>query len=194
VLEADTTLFNALENAQVGEALRFWEARTPTVIVGRFGKMDSEVHEHACIADDIPILRRTTGGGAVVVAPGCLNYSLVLSLDTRPELRDVMRSYQLVLTTLIQVIGVSGLTIEGLSDIAWNGRKVSGNAQRRGRRALLHHGTLLYDFDASMMDRYLKIPPRAPAYRAGRTHQAFVTNLPLDASALHARIAAAFPL
>ena len=62
-----------------------------------------------------------------------------------------------------------------------DGRKVSGNAQRRGRRALLHHGTLLYDFDPGLAARYLKEPIRRPAYRSGRCHADFIGNLPLSA-------------
>ena len=77
-------------------------------------------------------------------------------------------------------LNLPGLAIRGTSDLVLGDRKVSGNAQRRGRRALLHHGTLLYDFDAQWMMRYLKEPRRQPSYRAERTHEAFVTNMPLD--------------
>jgi len=188
VVETDETLFNAVEDTGTGEVLRVWEADCPAVVLGRFGKAAAEIHQTVCAADNIPILRRISGGGAVVVGPGCLNYSMVLSFETRPELRDVSRSFRLVLTWVISALGLDGLTIEGLSDIAWHGRKVSGSAQRRGRRALLHHGTLLYDFDRRLMERYLKEPPRAPAYRAGRTHDAFVTNLPLPRATIETRL------
>jgi lipoate-protein ligase A len=68
-----------------------------------------------------------------------------------------------------------------------DGRKVSGNAQRRGRRALLHHGTLLYAFDPALAERYLREPRRRPPYRATRTHAEFMGNLPLSADALRVR-------
>jgi len=72
-----------------------------------------------------------------------------------------------------------------------NGRKVSGSAQRRGRRALLHHGTLLYDFDPALAVRYLKEPSRQPAYRARRSHGEFLGNLPLTGEEVRARLVAA---
>jgi lipoate-protein ligase A len=64
--------------------------------------------------------------------------------------------------------------------LAIAGRKVSGNAQRRGARALLHHGTLLYAFDARVAQRYLKEPARRPDYRGDRRHAEFLGNLPLS--------------
>jgi lipoate-protein ligase A len=79
-------------------------------------------------------------------------------------------------------VGVSG------GDLVFRGRKVSGSAQRRGRRAILHHGTILYDFDASLATRYLKEPARQPPYRAGRRHSDFLGNLPLSRSAVFAAL------
>jgi lipoate-protein ligase A len=75
-------------------------------------------------------------------------------------------------------------TFEGTSDLALAGRKISGNAQHRKRTHLLHHGSLLYQFDAAPLARYLQAPPRQPEYRRGRSHADFVTNVPLTATAL----------
>ena len=150
------------------------------MILGWFGDVDLEVDERACRADRVPILRRISGGGAVVIGPGCLNYSFVFSLDRRPELRDVDRSYHLILGWVADAIGVAGVRRAGVSDLAIGGRKIGGSAQRRGRRALLHHGTLLYAFNVNAMDRYLKVPTRQPAYRANRSHAGFVTNAPVE--------------
>jgi lipoate-protein ligase A len=188
----DAALFRAMETARGNETLSFWESRQPAVIVSESATVGAAVHEEACLADGVPIVRRISGGGAVVVGPGCLNYAIVLSLETRPELRDVAYSYRLILDTIVHALSVPGLAIRDVGDVALDGRKVSGNAQRRGRRALLHHGTLLYDFDSRLMERYLRMPVRQPAYRANRSHLAFVANLPLSRDALRRRLADAF--
>jgi lipoate-protein ligase A len=188
----DTALFRALEANTGGESLRFWECPEPAVIVGASDRIDRQVHEEACIADGVPILRRISGGGAVVVGPGCLNYSLILSLDKRPELHSVTESYRLILGPIIEALNLPGLVIGGTSDIVLEDRKVSGNSQRRGRHALLHHGTLLYDFDAQWMARYLREPDRQPSYRARRNHAEFVTNLPMDANAIQEAVERTF--
>lgn len=176
----DAALFEALEAGAGDETLHIWESPRPAVVVGRFGNIEREVDGPACCADEVPVVRRISGGGAVVVGPGCLNYSLLLSLDGRPELRDVARSYDLILGWVAEALGVSGLCRAGASDLVLDGRKIGGSAQRRGRRALLHHGTLLYAFDTAVLERYLKPPPRQPAYRANRPHTAFVTNAPVE--------------
>src|SRR2546429_689077 len=81
-----------------------------------------------------------------------------------------------------------GLACAGVSDLAVDGRKVSGNAQQRKREHFLHHGTLLYGFDATTMARYLRLPPRQPDYRQRRQHAEFVTNLPRERGDLEARL------
>jgi lipoate-protein ligase A len=184
----DAALFHALESTGAGETLRVWESQQTAVIVGALGSISRDIHVDACLADGVPIIRRLSGGGAVVVARGCLNYSLVLSLEARPELRHVAQSYRLILGRIVDALKVPGLSIQGLSDLAIASRKVSGSAQRRGRRALLHHGTFLYAFDIHSLERYLKEPGRQPAYRAGRRHAAFVTNAPLDPDAITAAL------
>lgn len=63
-------------------------------------------------------------------------------------------------------------------------RKVSGNALRVQRDWLLYHGTLLLDMELSQIQTYLNHPPREPEYRLGRSHQDFIANLNVSASAL----------
>ncbi len=187
-LALDADLFDAVEDERGGEALRFWECPHVAVILGRSSVVRAEVDEERCTRDHIPTLRRVSGGGAVVVGPGCLNYSLVLSLDERPELRNVPQSYEIILNRIATGLGLAGMNVRGLGDLTLHDRKVSGCAQRRGRRALLHHGTFLCDFDLHVMERYLRMPPRAPAYRRGRSHINFVANLPLSAGTVRARL------
>jgi lipoate-protein ligase A len=74
------------------------------------------------------------------------------------------------------------------SDLAWQGKKVSGNSQRRTADVFLHHGTLLYDFDPELASRYLLEPKRQPNYRQGRTHAQFLGNLPFSALDIQNRV------
>ncbi|MPZ16307.1 MAG: lipoate--protein ligase family protein [Luteitalea sp.] len=188
----DWALFRAAEDGSANETLRFWETIHPTVVIGRGGHLTDEVFEQSCALDGVPIARRCSGGGAVVLASGCLNYALVLSLVQRPDLVDLRRSYHIILERLAEALAVPGLRPSGTSDLGVDGRKVSGNAQRRGRRALLHHGTLLYAFDPRLSERYVREPVRQPPYRRGRPHVDFLTNLPLPVHAIRKRVAAAW--
>ncbi len=169
-----------------GNALRFWESPETAIVLGRSQDAAAEIAPGA----DVPWLRRSTGGGAVAIGPGCLQFSFVLRIEDYPMLRDVRSSYCEILGSLAAALG-EGVTIEGTSDLAWKGRKFSGNAQRRNRDAILHHGTILYAFPLAALDRCLREPLRRPVYRGARSHGEFVANLPLPRAEIVARISAA---
>ena len=80
----EALLETADEGADAGEVLRIWESPQPLVVVGRASRVADEVDEASCRAQGIPVLRRCSGGAAVVVGPGCLMYALVLSSRLRP--------------------------------------------------------------------------------------------------------------
>lgn len=164
--------------ASAGERLLVWESARLAVILPRRGAPEPWAHVAACAARGVPLLRRESGGGAVVVGPGCLNVALVLSLDRRPWLAGVERSYRRLLGRTAAALAVGGIAVRS-TDLALRGRKFAGHAQRRGRGALLHHGVLLYDFDLDLVSALLAEPPRRPAWRGNRTHREFLTNAPL---------------
>jgi len=174
-----------LDEAEAGDApaetLRLWEPRQPMVVVGRSSQFHVEVRLDACRALGIPVLRRPSGGAAVVAGPGCLMYALVLSYRLRPRLRVLHQAHRWVLGTLAAALGAfaPGIECQGTSDLAIGGRKFSGNSARCRRNHVLYHGTLLYDFPLELVERCLAMPPRMPDYREGRPHEGFVTNLPL---------------
>jgi lipoate-protein ligase A len=173
------------------ETLRFWESPAYFVVLGRSGTVEEEVNVSACKAAGIPVLRRSSGGGTVLQGPGCLNYSLVLSLADRPALLNVPNSYSTTLTQIAGAINLAGLEVRS-SDILLDGKKVSGNAQRRTKGWLLHHGTILYGLDISLMERVLLEPKKRPPHRRGRTHRQFVTTLDIHAEDFKHRVICAW--
>jgi lipoate-protein ligase A len=179
----------AEEGRTDGEALRVWTCGRPVVVIGRSGRVEEDVDLPSCREAGVPILRRASGGGAVVLAPGCLNFSLALRFARRPGLGSVAGSYAVILGRIARGLGLSGLARRGVADLAWHGRKVSGNAQLRGRHGLVHHGTLLHAFDPALPSRFLHEPRRQPRYRARRVHADFIGNLPLSEKALVSRLA-----
>ncbi len=185
-LALDEALLLAAEDGGV-ECLRVWHWPSQAVVLGAGGKVGDDVDVAACNADGVPIARRSSGGGTVLLGPGCLLYSLVLRFDRDPMLSDLRASYRYILGTIVESLApiASPLTIHGFSDLTWQGRKFSGNAQQRKRTHLLHHGTLLlHGFDTRAVSRYLKLPPRRPEYRHDRPHDEFLTHLPTDAGTL----------
>jgi len=194
-LALDEALLEECEAGRTGNLLRLWELPAYAAVLGSASVRAAEVRMAELQADGVPLLRRISGGGTVILGPGCLCFSLFLGLD-QPGLQEVRGSYCLILGKLAKVLSahVPGVACAGTSDLAVHGRKFSGNSQRRLRRYLLHHGTLLYDFDLSRLPRWLHPPPRQPHYRACRDHLDFVTNLPLSRIHLRVLLAQAFPV
>jgi lipoate-protein ligase A len=176
-LALDEALLLATETGGA-EVLRLWELPAPAVVLGAGGSVAIDVNVAACEADCVPVLRRASGGGTVVIGPGCLCFSLVLSYDRAPGLDQIRASNRYILERVRNALApVVAATLEGTSDLAVNEVKISGNAQQRKRTHFLHHGTLLCGFDLALIAKYLHAPERQPDYRRDRPHAEFVTNL-----------------
>lgn len=178
-LALDEALLDLCETGHAAGFLRFWESPRRFVVLGYGNRTNSEVRLDICRRDDVAVLRRSSGGGAVVQGAGCLNFGLVLPIvpetpsATIPGANAwIMARHAEALTSVfgqeVQVRGVSDLTIGDL--------KLSGNAQRRKKRFFLFHGTVLHDFDIPLIERLLPMPARQPDYRRNRPHEAFVRN------------------
>jgi lipoate-protein ligase A len=178
----DELLLARAEDGSGPETLRLWESPSYFVVLGRIGKPGEDCRPETILADRVPVCRRASGGGTVLQGPGCLNFSLVVSKDRDPALRDIRGSYEWILNKVIALLAPLGVAARffPVSDLGLSGdrKKFSGNAQKRGRQFILHHGTILYDFDLDLISRYLRHPPDQPAYRNNRPHHEFVTNLP----------------
>jgi len=163
------------------ESLRLWEMPSMCVVMGR-GSKATEVNQAACDADRVPILRRCSGGASIVAGPGCLMYSLLLSLENRPALRSINAGHAWVMERVAQAVAtvVPAVSLQGTCDLTLRDRKFSGNAVRYKRDWLLYHGTLLYQFPLTAVSRYLEMPPRQPVYRDARKHDDFLVNLDCD--------------
>jgi len=189
-LALDEALLLAAEANTSGEALRLWEWPAPAVVLGSGGRLAEEVDEGRCRTDEVPIFRRASGGGTVLLGRGCLLYSLVLAYKRAPALLEITSSYVYILGRVRDALTAlePGIEKAGVSDLVLEGWKVSGNAQQRKRNFLLHHGTILYRFDLELIGRYLRQPARQPDYRRDRSHGEFVVNLPAGGNELGQRL------
>jgi lipoate-protein ligase A len=193
-LALDEALLIAAEEGSGGEVLRLWELQTLAIVLGAGGSVAIDVNVAACEEDGIPIVRRSSGGGTVLLGPGSLCFSLVLAYDRAPGLDQIPLSNKYVLNHILKALqpiapsavlaGTSDLAIAREENVGTEPVKFSGNAQQRKRRHFLHHGTLLCGFDLTLISRYLNAPERQPPYRLDRPHGAFVANLPVQSEML----------
>ena len=189
-LALDEALLVEVEEGREIAHLRVWEMPLPAVVLGASGQFHRDVIVEACRLDGVPIARRSSGGGTVVVGPGALNFSIVLPRDGSPGLDDVAFAQQSVLERVAVALRVRGqaVAVLGSGDLTLDRKKVAGSAQRRLKRYFLVHATILYDFPLALIDRYTRLPERQPTYREGRTHTEFVANLGVSRSELVAAL------
>ncbi len=186
-LACDEALLEMFEAERLGDGLlRIWQPNNYFVVLGHSNSMNTETNMLSCTTAGIPILRRVSGGGAVLQGPGCLNYSLILDCEAHP-VRNVSSAFDYVMERHRQWVSAATgveVCVGGVSDLTVNGRKFSGNAQYRKAHYVLVHGTFLVDFDITLMDRYLRLPAKQPAYRQNRPHLEFVSNLRVESRRL----------
>lgn len=146
----------------------------PSVVVGRNQNALAEADVLFTLTSGIPVLRRISGGGAVYHDLGNVNYAFI-----GPERETGRRSFEDFLGPVVVFLRSLGIPAQqdGRSDLGIGGLKISGNAQCRRRGKILHHGTLLFDADLSLLERALR-PQRTPyADKAVASVRRPVTNI-----------------
>jgi len=186
-LACDEALLDRAETDGGPAVLRFWESPLPFVVLGYANKVAEEVTVEACRALNVPILRRCSGGGTVLQGPGCLNYALVLrGSDTGPQ-QTITEANHFVMERnrrTLEALLSQSVSVEGVTDLALDQLKFSGNAQRRKRDWFLFHGTFLLYFDLGLIEKLVRVPPRQPDYRRQRRHAEFLTQIKLSQAQL----------
>lgn len=195
-LALDDALFSDAEAHGGKGILRLWEPTTLFIVLGYTNSASAELKLEACRESNVPFQRRISGGGTVLQGPGCLDYALILPIDSHSDLATISGANRHIMSTMRSVLSdlLPGrrVTVEGDTDLAVEGKKVSGNAQRRGSRTILFHGVFLLDFDLNAMERFLQRPSRQPKYRNDRPHSAFVANLGIPSEVLKKGLIAAW--
>jgi lipoate-protein ligase A len=186
-LACDEAFLQRCEDNDGEEVLRFWEPRQHFVVLGYSSRVNSAVHLSTCRKHGVPVLRRCSGGGTVLQGPGCLNYTLILRISSRPILQDITKTNTFIMERLkvaLEPLLGTKIRVEGFTDLALRTQKFSGNSQYRKRRALLFHGAFLLNFDISLIAKFLPNPPKHPPYRKSRPHEKFLTNLNIPAATI----------
>jgi len=147
----------------------------PAIVMGISGKESVLIDKAAYLEHPLPVIRRFSGGGTVVIDANTFFVSFIGSdalLDGQPFPETVhafaMEYYRLLFSSHNFSLCENDYVISE--------KKCGGNAQyfRKGR--WLHHSSFLWDFEPKMM-RYLTLPPRRPKYRLNRSHDDFLTSL-----------------
>ncbi|XP_025015335.1 putative lipoate-protein ligase A isoform X2 [Ricinus communis] len=141
----------------------------PNIVMGISGKPSELLEIEPVLRDHIPVIRRFTGGGTVIVDSGTVFVTLICNKDDVPGVQPYPRS----------IMSWSGLlyneVFQGI-DYVFGDKKFGGNAQSIIKRRWIHHTSFLWDYEVKNM-AYLKLPARAPKYRSTRNHTEFVCRM-----------------
>ena len=147
------------------EVFMLWR-NEPSVILGRFNDVNQSVNLDSCSNINVNIVRRNSGGGAVYHDLGNVNYSFILNDSKKYSLSF----FAGIVINILQEIGINGTLEFTNNDILLNGLKISGTAQYHHNDIILHHGTLLFDSDLTMIPRLLKRSGKVTNIRPALQH------------------------
>lgn len=150
-----------------------WRNR-PAVIVGRNQNALAQVNHGFVRKNGIQVVRRISGGGAVYHDLGNINFTFIRSQDNFAS-----PGYETYLRPVMDILAALGAEVhlDGQSDIAAGGFKVSGNAQHVLKGRVLHHGTLIFDSDLDALHRALAVDGEIYCDKAVDSIHKKVTNL-----------------
>lgn len=148
----------------------------PAIVMGISGQVDQLIQQEKFKQASLPLIRRFSGGGTVIVDENTLFVTLICQTDAlpiHPFPRPIMEwTAEAIYTPLFPH---TSFQLQE-NDYVLDGRKWGGNAQSIVKGRWLHHSSLLWDYRSDYMD-YLLIPPKMPDYRQARGHTDFLCRL-----------------
>jgi lipoate-protein ligase A len=141
--------------------LRLYTYQSHCALVGRFQTVENEVRADYCKANNIPINRRPTGGGAIIMGADQLGVALTIpgrGEDAYSHARELMGIFSEGLVRGLNTLGVEA-RFRRKNDIEVNGKKIVGlGVYRVPSGGLLFHASMLVDLDIALMLRVLNTP------------------------------------
>lgn len=201
----DTSRADGYENMAIDEAiyiscqqgtspptLRLYGWQPPAVSLGYFQKAEAAVDLQACRRLGIDVVRRMTGGRAVVHNRE-LTYSVIAPEHASPFSPRVLETYMAIGRCLMKALRGLGLdahwvaardkhrvttslkqeTASCFSAPSWyeitvEGKKICGSAQKRGNGVFLQHGSILIEHQPALM---------AAVLRSGKSTEDFLKEI-----------------
>lgn len=174
----DEVMTEKMESGDLQPTLRFWYRENPSVPFGRFQSFEDEVEVEYAEENNIEVVRRITGGGAMFAEPGnVITYSIYIPKDEVPD--DIEESYRKLDRFAVEALRELGVdaSYEPLNDIEHEEGKLGGAAQLRRENAVLHHTTMSYDLDTAEMLRVLRIGKEKVSDKAVKSAEQRVSRI-----------------
>ena len=159
-----------------------WQTK-PCIMLGQYQIADAEIDIKHAEEQEVTIVRRPSGGGAIFTDQGTFLFSLILpamlddcgNYDVFPQKAARAQFAELLIGTL-QEMSIPA-QLEGRNDILLTGKKVSGMAQHVYRGRSCTHGSLLFDADLELLAQLLRVDDEKFRTKAVKSIRSRVTNI-----------------
>ncbi|OXS25903.1 MAG: lipoate--protein ligase [Acetobacterium sp. MES1] len=144
------------------------------VIVGKHQNTIEEINQEYIKENDIKVVRRLSGGGAVYHDLGNLNFTFIVN-----EAGQEQFDFQTFTRPLVEALKTLGVNAEfnSRNDLAIDGKKFSGNSQYAKRGRILHHGTILFNSNLATIQSALKVKQDKIESKGIKSVKSRVTNI-----------------
>lgn len=142
-----------MDCSEPDEVILFLWQNENTIVIGRNQNPYKECDVKKLKEDDVCLIRRLSGGGAVYHDLGNLNFTFIAS-DSNYDVENNLK----VIIDAIDKFGIKSF-FNGRNDLLVDERKFSGNAFLSDKGKSCHHGTLLVDVNLDKLSRYLTVSP-----------------------------------
>lgn len=145
--------------------IRFYRWKPSAVSLGKFQKIEKEVHQDNCRKYGVDIVRRITGGGTVYHdSEDEITYSVVVGKEDLGN-ADIAAIYAEIYAGLVEALRLLGIAADynpgnakANPNLTVKGKKISGSAQSHKGGVVLQHGTILVAVDLEKMFKFLRVP------------------------------------
>ena len=154
---------------------RLWR-NSSSIIIGQYQNAVAEIDMDYVKSNDIKVVRRLTGGGAVFHDLGNLNYTFIEPHTKSEEANAMFRRFTAPILEALNKLGVKAY-LEGRNDLLIDGRKFSGNAMCISNKRVLQHGCMLFSASMNNLAAALKSRPEKFIGKAVQSNVSRVTNI-----------------
>jgi lipoate-protein ligase A len=159
-LATDEVLANRTGAGTSQHTLRLYTYQ-PCALVGRFQIIENELNLDYCAQHKIPVNRRPTGGGAIIMGEDQLGVALAIpgkADETYAHVRERMTQFSQGIISGLSTLGIH-VEFRRKNDLEVNGKKIAGlGLHKTDTGGLLFHASLLVGLDVPYMLNVLKIP------------------------------------
>ncbi|MBD5587070.1 lipoate--protein ligase [Clostridium botulinum] len=143
-----------LKNVDIREDYFILWQNEPTIVIGKHQNTLKEINMNFVKDNNINVVRRNSGGGAVYHDLGNINFTFITKYDEKHLL-----DFKTFTNPVVYSLGKLNVKAElsGRNDILIDGRKISGNSQHIYKDRFLHHGTLLFNSELENLVKALNV-------------------------------------